>query len=466
MDLDPLLISRIQFAFVVSFHILFPAFTIGLASFIAVLEGLYYKTDDPVYLRLSRFWTKIFAVSFGMGVVSGIVMSFQFGTNWSEFAYSASNVFGPLLAYEVVTAFFLEATFLGILLFGRERVPKGVHLFAAIMVAFGTFLSTFWILAANSWMQTPAGIDYRDGMFYVESWTAAIFNPSFGVRFLHMVTAAFLTTAFFVIAVGGWYLLKGKFRGPARIMFSMTFWLVAVLAPAQIIFGDMHGLNTFQHQPAKVAAMEGHWETQSGAPLLLFGLPDQEAETTHFAFGIPNLASLILTHSLDGEVPGLSDFAIDERPYMPVLFWTFRIMVGIGFVMAGMALLSLILRWRGTLFTAHWFHRLSIATLPLGFLAVLTGWITTEMGRYPWVVYGYMRLEDAVTPSLTGPMALASLLVYIVVYAAVFSAGAYYIARIIQSGPDDDPPIATPSTSGAHPKRPLSAPEESLSPAE
>src|SRR6056297_2505075 len=304
MDLDPLLLSRLQFAFVVAFHAIFPVFTIGLASYIALLNGLFFKTENPAWDRLALFWTKVFAVVFGMGVVSGIVMSFQFGTNWSNFSHAASNFLGPVLSYEVVTAFFLEAAFLGVLLFGRGKVPQGVHLFAAIMVAIGTFISSFWILSANSWMQTPAGVELIDGRFHVTDWSAAIFNPSFPYRFTHMVLASFLTGGFVVAGVSAWYLLIGRDREANRKALSMCLWLLLVLAPTQAVVGDFHGLNTLEHQPTKVAAMEGNWERSTNVPLLLFAWPDQQAQQNRFEVGIPSLASLILTHHADGEVPG------------------------------------------------------------------------------------------------------------------------------------------------------------------
>ena len=459
MDLDPLLLSRIQFAFVVSWHIIFPAFTIGLASYIAVLEALHYRTNNPVYLRLSKFWIKIFAVSFGMGVVSGIVMSFQFGTNWSNFAYASANFMGPVLSYEVVTAFFLEATFLGVLLFGRSKVPQGAHLFAAIMVAIGTFISSFWILSANSWMQTPAGVEMVDGVFRVTSWIEAIFNPSFPFRFAHMVLAAFLTTGFFVVGVSAWYLLKSKAEDAAKAMFSMTLWLLVVLAPAQVIMGDLHGLNTLEHQPEKVAAMEGNWETRGNVPLLLFAIPDAANETNHFEVGIPSMASVILKHDPAGEVPGLLDWAPEDRPVVGVVFWSFRVMVGIGLLMVAVAATSLFLRWRGRLYTAAWFHRVCVGMMPLSFIAVLAGWLTTETGRYPWVVHGMMRVEEGLTPALTGGVALASLLVYMTVYAIVFAAGAYYILKLIQAGPnvDETPTETVHDEMRRRPSRPLSA---------
>src|SRR5690554_702016 len=330
MELDPLLLSRLQFAFVVSFHAIFPVFTIGLASYIAVLHGLFYRTENPAWDRLAVFWTKVFAVVFGMGVVSGIVMSFQFGTNWSNFSQASANFLGPMLSYEVITAFFLEAAFLGVLLFGRHKVPAGVHLFAAIMVAVGTFISSFWILSANSWMHTPAGVELREDVFHVTSWSQAIFNPSFPHRFAHMVMASFLTGGFVVAGVSAWYLLRGREVEANRKALSMCLWMLLFLAPTQAVIGDLHGLNTMEHQPVKVAAMEGNWETSRNVPLLLFAIPDQENQTNRFEIGIPNLASFILTHEWDGEVPGLNEVAIEEQPPVGIVFWSFRVMVGLG----------------------------------------------------------------------------------------------------------------------------------------
>lgn len=317
MELDALLLARLQFAFTISFHILFPSFTIGLASYLAVLEGLWLKTDRRVYRDLYRFWSKIFAVSFGMGVVSGVVMSYQFGTNWSRLSDIAGNVLGPLLSYEVLTAFFLEAGFLGIMLFGWDRVGRGLHFFATCMVAIGTLFSTFWILSANSWMQTPTGYEVLDGRFHPASWLAVIFNPSFPYRLVHMTLAAYLTTAFAVGAVGAWHLLYRRSRDnarqldAARVMFSMAMWMAAFVAPIQILAGDLHGLNTLEHQPAKIAAMEGHWETRQGAPLLLFGMPDMQREETKWAVEVPHLGSLILTHDWNGTLRGLKEWPAD-----------------------------------------------------------------------------------------------------------------------------------------------------------
>ena len=454
MELDPLLLSRIQFAFVVSFHAIFPVFTIGLASYIAVLEALLYKTGHSVYLELSRFWTRVFAVVFGMGVVSGIVMSFQFGTNWSTFSYAAANFLGPVLSYEVVTAFFLEAVFLGVLLFGRNRVPPGTHLFAAVMVALGTFISSFWILSANSWMNTPAGVEFENGMFRITSWGEAIFNPSFWPRFVHMGLASFLTAGFVVLGVSAWYLRRGRATVSSARAMSMTIVLLALIAPAQLVVGDLHGLNTFEHQPEKVAAMEGTWETKRGAPLLLFAIPDSRAERNHLEVGIPRLASLILTHDLDGEVPGLKAWAPEDRPNVPIVFFSFRVMVGIGLVMIGVALTGAWLLWRRRLLESPRFLRLCTWMIPAPFVAVLAGWFVTEVGRQPWVVHGLMRVEEAVTPSLTGGMALFSLIGFVLVYAAVFTAGVYYLLRVVHAGPEAFRPE---DEDEGRAKRPLSA---------
>jgi cytochrome d ubiquinol oxidase subunit I len=453
MDLDPVFLSRLQFAFVMSFHILFPAFTIGLASYIAVLETLALWTRRDVYLRLSQFWTRLFAISFGMGVVSGIVMSYQFGTNWSRFADITAAVIGPLMGYEVLTAFFLEATFLGILLFGRSRVPPLLHLFAAYMVALGTLASAFWILSANSWMHTPAGAVLRDGRFEVTDWWQAVFNPSFPYRFVHMVSAAYLTTAFTVVGVSAWYLRQRRFEDSARTAFNMGLGLIALLAPLQLLFGDLHGLNTLKHQPAKIAAIEGHWETQRGVPLILFAWPDAQAERNRFQLAIPELGSLILTHDRQGEVKGLKHWPRDERPPVAPVFWAFRLMVGIGLLMIAVGMISLYLRLRGRLYDSPPFLRLCHYCLPLGFVAMLAGWFTTEIGRQPWTVYGLLRTSESTSPVLAGGHVLTSLLVYVLVYAALFGAGAYYLYRIVQDGPRDEAPTGGLEAA----KRPLSA---------
>ena len=456
MELDPVLLSRIQFAFVVSFHAIFPVFTIGLASFIAFLETLAYRTGDAQYTRLSKFWIKVFAVVFGMGVVSGIVMSFQFGTNWSNFAQATANFMGPVLSYEVVTAFFLEAAFLGVLLFGRGKVPGAVYLFAAFMVAIGTFISSFWILAANSWMHTPAGVELRDGMYHVTSWSAAIFNSSFPYRFLHMGLASFLTGAFVVAAVSAWFLRKGREVEANRKALSMCLWLILIIAPAQLVVGDFHGLNTLEEQPTKVAAMEGNWETSSNVPLLLFAWPDQQAQTNHFEVGIPGLASLILKHDVEGEVPGISAVPREEQPPVGIVFWSFRVMVGLGLLMIGFALAGLILRRGGRYWQSPRFLRGLTWMGVTPFIAVLAGWFVTEVGRSPWLIQGAMTYSQGITPSLTGGMALFTLIGYILVYALVFAAGVYYLMRVFRAGLEGQEP------EGDHDeveraKRPLSA---------
>ena len=455
MDLDPLLLSRIQFAFVVSFHAIFPVFTIGLASYIAVLEGLLLKTGDPVWEQLSRFWTNVFAVVFGMGVVSGIVMSFQFGTNWSNFSYAAANFLGPVLSYEVVTAFFLEAAFLGVLLFGRDKVPQGVHLFAAVMVAVGTFISSFWILAANSWFHTPAGVEFVDGRFEITSWLQAIFNSSLPYRFFHMALASFITGGLVVAGVSAWYLTRGRNPHTSRRALAMTVIMLAVATPLQLVVGDLHGLNTFEHQPAKVAAMEGHWETRRGAPLVLFAIPDGENETNHMELAIPRLGSLILTHDPDGEVRGLKEWAREDRPPVGPVFWSFRIMVGLGLIFIVVSLTALVQFLRGRLYDSPRVQRMLTWMIPLPFVAVLAGWFVTEIGRQPWVVYGFMRVEEAITPALTGWMALTTLIGYIVVYAVVFGAGLHFLRRIVLAGPD--PVMGAADSPSARPKRPWSA---------
>ena len=438
MTLDPVLLSRLQFAWVIGWHILLPAFTIGLSWFIALLEWRYWRTGDLVYFRISGLWLKIFAIAFGLGVVSGIVMPFQFGTNWSRYADAGANVVGPLMAYEALTAFFLEASFLGVLLFGRRLVPQWAHVFAAVTVATGTLFSAFWILSANSWMQTPAGYTVVDGRFYPADWWAVVFNPSFPYRLAHMVNAAFVTTGFVVLSVAAYYLRNGRAIAESRRMLSMTLWLLTVLVPLQIVLGDQHGLNTLQYQPVKLAAMEGDWETRSGMPLVLFGWPEERAEANRFALEIPYLGSLILTHSLDGRIRGLKEWPAADRPMVAIVFWAFRIMVGIGFLMLAIVAIGTWLRWRGRLFGAPWFLAISQAGLPLGFAAVIAGWIVTEAGRQPWVVYGLLRTADAVTPSLTGGDVLVSLALYVAVYLTIYPLCLYYLAAVVRAGPAED----------------------------
>lgn len=435
-NLDPILLSRIQFAFTISFHIIFPAFTIGLASWLAVLEWRWLKTGNPVYSEIYHMWVKIFAVTFGMGVVSGVVMAFQFGTNWSVFTDMGANVIGPLLGYEVLTAFFLEASFLGIMLFGWNRVSPKMHFAATVIVAVGTIISAFWILSANSWMQTPQG--YRveaDGLLYPSSWLAVIFTPSFPYRFCHMTVAAFLTTAFFVGGIGAYYLWRRRHVRHARIMFGMAMIMAVFVAPLQLLLGDLHGLNTLEYQPAKVSAMEGLWETRRGVPLLLFGWPDQQAEVTRYPVEIPKLTSWILTHDLDGEVKGLKEWPRDERPPVAWVFWSFRVMVGLGMLMIATGLIALVLYFRKRLFETKWFQYWCMALTPAGFLAVLAGWFVTEIGRQPYMVYGVLRTADSVSPVGGVPIAM-SLNAFIVTYIVIFGAGSYYIMHLVNRGPD------------------------------
>jgi cytochrome d ubiquinol oxidase subunit I len=432
------LLARIQFAFTISFHFIFPAFSIGLASYLAVLNALWLWTRDATYLKLFGYWKTVFAITFGMGVVSGIVMSYQFGTNWARFADKAGPVVGPLMGYEVLTAFFLEAGFLGIALFGRKRVGEGLHMFAVAMVAVGTLISATWIISANSWMQTPAGFSTNAaGQFVPVDWWAIIFNPSFSYRLVHTVLAAFLTTAFAVGAVGAFHLMRDNTNRQARTMFSMAMWMAALVTPVQIFAGDQHGLNTFEHQPAKIAAIEGHYETHKGAPLILFGIPDDKAETTHFALEIPKLGSLLLGHSLDAEIKGLKAFPKDQRPPAFLPFWTFRIMVGLGILMLITGLWSLWARFRKTLYTSKWLHRAAMLMGPSGFVAVLAGWYTTEVGRQPYTVYGLLRTSDSLS-NVDAEAIGASLIAFIIVYFIVFGAGVFYILRIVSKTPEGE----------------------------
>ena len=443
-------LARAQFAFTISFHIIFPAFSIGLASFLTVLNALWLRTQDRTYLTLFEYWKKIFAVVFGMGVVSGIVMSYQFGTNWSVFSDKTGPILGPLLAYEVLSAFFLEAGFLGIMLFGREKVGPRLHMFATAMVAVGTLMSATWILSANSWMQTPAGYSINEaGQFTPEDWWAIIFNPSFPYRLVHMVLAAFLSTSFAVAGVAGWHLLKDRNNGATIRMFSMAMWMAAIVAPIQIIAGDAHGLNTLEHQPAKVMAMEGHYDSHpDGAPLILFGIPNPQEKRIDYAIQIPKLSSLILKHDLNAPLAGLDTVADADEPPVTVVFWSFRIMIAIGFAMLGMGGWSLWRRWRGTLYQDKWLHRVSVLMGPSGFIALLAGWITTEVGRQPYTVYGALRTVDSIAP-VDAPAVGASLLAFIWVYFFVFGAGLFYVFRLMRQAPDA--PVQTTPPANAIP---------------
>ena len=435
-DLSALDLARIQFGFTISFHIIFPAITIGLASYLAVLEASWLRTGRQLYLDLYHYWLKIFAVNFGMGVVSGIVMSYQFGTNWSQLSDYAGSILGPLLTYEVLTAFFLEAGFLGVMLFGRNKVGPGLHFFSTLMVALGTLISATWILSANSWMQTPTGYLIADGRrIPIDGWPV-IFNPSFPYRLVHMVAAAFLATALFVVASAAWHLLRRNDNAMVRRMFSMGLWMILLLAPIQAVIGDYHGLNTLKHQPAKIAAIEGHWENKGdeAVPLILFGLPDMQREETRYAVEVPHLASLILTHSWDGQFSGLKEFPPEDRPNSAIVFWSFRIMVGLGTLMVALGLWSAWLRWRRNLFHQRLFLNFALWMGPSGLIAILAGWFTTEIGRQPWTVYGLMRTADSVSAHGATEVGV-TLLLFILIYTAVFGTGIGYLLRLVRIGP-------------------------------
>jgi cytochrome bd ubiquinol oxidase subunit I len=441
-----LILARAQFAFTVSFHFIFPAFSIGLASYLAVLEALWLKTGHAVYDNLFRYWIKIFAIVFGMGVVSGLVMSYQFGTNWSVFSDKAGPIIGPLMAYEVLSAFFLEAGFLGVMLFGIKKVGPKLHFFATCMVALGTLLSATWILAANSWMQTPAGWMLNPAGQFVPrgSWLTIIFNPSFPFRFVHTVIAAYLTTSLAVGGVGAWHLLKDQNNPSARKMFSMAMWMAALVAPVQILAGDTQGLNTQEYQPAKVMAMEGHFESYAGgAPLVLFGWPDQDAGRVRYSLEIPKLSSLILKHDLNAPLPGLDTITREDWPPVAIIFWSFRIMVGLGFAIFALGLLSLLARWRGKLYQWPLLHRLSLLLGPAGFVAVIAGWVTTEVGRQPFTIYHALRTVDSVSP-IASPALTGSLIAFVIVYFVAFTSGGIYILKLMAKPPQTHEPVPEP----------------------
>jgi cytochrome d ubiquinol oxidase subunit I len=430
MHLDATLLARLQFAFTVSFHIIFPAFTIGLSAFIATLLVRFAFTGEERLRSLAAFWTKIFAVSFAMGVVSGIVLSYQFGTNFGRFSVAVGNVIGPLIGYEVLAAFFLEATFLGVMLFGANRVPVWLHAASAVIVAIGTLMSAFWILSANSWMQAPTGHEVKDGIAYPLDWLAIIFNPTFPLRFAHMITAAFLTTSVVVLSVGARYLLAGRFPDHAYTMIRMGLGLMLVLAPAQALIGDQHGLVTAHYQPTKLAAMEAHWDGGEVAPLILFAWPNEAAERNDYEVSIPHLGSLIITHDWEGKFPGLKDVPPADRPPLANVFFGFRAMVGIGFYLIALALFGAVLWLRGTLFENRLFLRAASLSWPLGFLAIISGWVVTESGRQPWLATGIIRTADSVSP-LPAEQILATLILFVLVYCAVFGMGIRLINKLI-----------------------------------
>jgi cytochrome d ubiquinol oxidase subunit I len=446
--MDTLLLSRIQFGANISFHILFPTITIALGWVLLFFKIRYSQTRQETWMDAYRFWVKIFALSFGMGVVSGITMSFQFGTNWPGFMESVGNIAGPLLAYEVLTAFFLEAVFLGIMLFGASRVPSWVHTLSTFLVAFGTTMSAFWILVLNSWMHTPAGYEIRDGVVYAADWLAIIFNPSLPYRLSHTLLASGLTVAFLIAGISALRLLWGDRSESARTTLRFGAALGAILIPIQIVAGDMHGLNTLEHQPQKVAAMEGNWETQGNVPLLLFAIPDDEARTNHYEIGIPNLASIILKHDPDGVVPGLNDFVSEDgevlHPRVAPVFWSFRIMVGTGMAMLVLSWAAVAFMARRDRFGMRWQPEMMPKVMLFafagmafsGWLATLAGWYTTEIGRQPWLVDGLLKTKDAVADVPAG-MVLSTLIGYLVIYAALTLAYMFtvtYLARKAAKG--------------------------------
>lgn len=458
MEFDALLLSRLQFAFTIAFHILFPAFTIGLAAFLAVLEGLWLWTKREAFKTLYLFWVKVFAISFGMGVVSGIVLSYQFGTNWAEFIRLAGGVIGPLLAYEVLTAFFLEASFLGVMLFGWKRVGPRLHFLATVLVAVGTGISAFWILAANSWMQTPAGYEIlADGRIVATSFMEAIFNPSFPSRLAHMLIAAFLTTGLVVGGTSAFQLLRNRDQAESRIALTMAIGLIAVLAPIQVLVGHESGLVAKDHQPQKLAAIEAYWETRANHPLILFAIPDRATQSNHFELAVPGGG--VLVAPADEVVQGLDTFAPEDQPPVFIVFWSFRVMVGLGVLMLGLGLWGAWLVWRKRLVDSRLFLRFTVLMGPAGFVAVIAGWVVTEVGRQPWVIQDVLRTADALSPVTAGSVA-TSLLIYVTVYAIVFVAGAIYILRLLREGPV--PGAVEPKPEGQRaPGTPLAAaPEE------
>ncbi|MFL4518847.1 cytochrome ubiquinol oxidase subunit I [Stenotrophomonas pavanii] len=462
--MDALILSRIQFGFLISFHVLFPAFTIGLASWLGFVEWRWLRTRNPVWRELFFFWQKIFAVSFGMGVVSGIVMAFQFGTNWPRLSQVAGTVIGPLLTYEVLTAFFLEASFLGVMMFGWGRVSPRLHFLSTCMVALGTLFSTFWILASNSWLHTPAGYEMVNGVVHPVNWAEVVFNPSFPFRLAHMALGSFITTCFVIGGVGAWYLRRKEHAEAGKTMLKAAVVFAALIVPIQIFVGDMHGLNTLKHQPMKIAAVEAHWHQGplgEGVPLVVFAVPNEQQERNDLEIAIPRVGSLILTHSLDGTFASLTSVPPSERPPVLPVFYAFRVMVGLGSLMLLVAWLSALALVRKKLFGSPLLLRVWNWMLPSGFIALVAGWFVTEMGRQPWIVYGVLRTADAVGPQ-TAWMTALSLAVYIAGYAFVFGWGIWYLVKILRHGPRAHD--AGPSLEGGDrtPARPISAADQSL----
>ncbi len=448
--MDAVLLSRLQFAFTLSFHILFPTLTIGLAVFLAVLEGLWLKTGEALYKRHYQFWVKLFALTFGVGVVTGIVLSYEFGTNFSRFSAIAGSIIGPLMSYEVLTAFFMEAGFLGVMLFGWKRVGPRLHYTATLLVAAGTVMSAFWILSANSWMQTPAGAVLRDGVFYPQDWWRIVFNPSFPYRLVHMLLASLLSSSLFIAGVSAWLLLRGKDAAFARKSLGMAIAAAAIIAPLQIIAGDQHGLEVERYQPLKVAAIEGRWQTTDHAPLVLFAWPDAKTRSNLYAVEIPGAASLIVKHDLNAVVTGLDSAPPDQWPYVPIVFFAFRVMVGLGLLILAYAWCGAVLL-RKQAMPPRWFLHGAVWLIPAGFIATVAGWWVAETGRQPWVVYGILRTAD-VASQQPASLVLTSLLTFVAVYAAVMAAYLYYLLKVIRKGPAAEP--IHPAAGEAGPARP------------
>jgi cytochrome bd ubiquinol oxidase subunit I len=445
MHFDALLLSRLQFAFTIAFHIIFPSFTIGLASFLAVLEGLWLATRNEAFKVLYLFWVKVFAISFGMGVVTGVVMSYELGTNWSVYAAAAAPVIGPLLAFEVLAAFFMEASFLGVMLFGWKKVGPRLHVTATVLVAVGTLTSAFWIISANSWMQDPTGyVRLANGTLRATDWGQVIFSPTFPVRLVHMVLAAYLTTALVVGAASAWRLLKSSQEAESGLALKMAIGMFAIVAPLQLLAGDMSGKLVLRVQPAKLAAIEAFWDTRRAEPFHIVAWPDQAAETNRWEVAIPKLGSLIAAGSVDAEIKGLKDFAPADRPPVAVVFWAFRVMVGLGLGMIGLGAWGAFRVWRGGLADDRWFLRACVAMGPAGFVSVIAGWTVAEVGRQPYVIYGVLRTADAVSPVTKGEVSV-SLLAFMVVYALIFGFGVLYILRLMADGPLADAETSIPA---------------------
>ena len=456
MNFHPEILARTQFAFTVSFHIIFPTISIGLALFLAVIEGLWLKSKDPLYMQIYRFWLSIFAMAFGVGVVTGIVLSFEFGLGFAKFAQVAGPAIGPMIALEVLTSFFLEAGFLGIMLFGLNRVGPRLHFAATCLVALGTTLSASWILSANSWMQTPDGFRLQDGHAVVTDWFRVIVNPSWLVRLPHMLSAAYLTASFLVAGVGAWYLLRGKHRAFGRRTVSLGMAFAAVIIVCQVFIGDILYGTILKHQPSKMQAAEGFWEKKSSspAPYYFFIVPDQSAQRNRAAVGVPYLGSIWLTHSLNGRVEGLKNTPVDRQPRMAIVFYAFRIMLVTAMLMFAVAAIALWLRWHGRLFSERWFLRTLVAMTPSGIVATLGGWYVAETGRQPWVIFGVLRTVDAISPVPAGVL-LSTLVAFVVIYGVFMSAFLVFAWRIIRKGPQDAPHHAEASGSLKNAFRPM-----------